>query len=78
MLRGLDLESLTAPRLFHALVAIALDLNYRDEDQHKAEKRFFESLLKIAVEPTQDPEDPMELMAPPIPGLREKPVGIEG
>lgn len=76
---GVDLLELPLPRLYHALVAKILDLNNRDEEVVKAEKKVMDALAELAVEPVpEDPDDPMTLLAPPIPGLREMPLGLEG
>ena len=58
--------------MYHVLVAMMLEVTMRDEEIIKAEKKFFDGMANLGAKQEEAfPDDPMGLMTPPIPGLRE-------
>lgn len=77
---GLDLTALAPGRLYNWLMARLVRNLYLPEGSDKAEKKLRSKLLEIAKtdEKRSDSteESLVDMMAPPIPGLREAPVGV--
>ena len=78
--QGIDLRALAPAKLYSWLVAKLIRTLYLPEGSAKAEKQLIAKLLEIAKEDEKrsdsTEETIVDMMAPPIPGLREAPAGV--